>query len=122
LEVRGGLLRVALAIPEHCHERLLRDVDVADLAHAALALLPLLEQPALLRAWRTSARREFEARRGQRRALGATVTGNWRVDSFPQESVAVHVTRVVPTGKTLPEGGVHTTVGAGSLASLAVAE
>ena len=44
------------------------------------------------------------------------------MDSFPQESVAVHVTMVVPTGKTLPEGGAHTTAGVGSLSSLAVAE
>src|SRR5258705_13968580 len=56
----------------------------------------------------------------RRRALGATVTGNSQVDSLPEASVAVHVTRVVPRGKKLPEGGTHTTMGAGSRQSLAV--
>src|SRR5262245_46999498 len=56
------------------------------------------------------------------RTLTATVTGNWQVDWLPEASVAVHVTRVVPRGKKLPEGGTHTTTGSGSSSSLAVTE
>src|SRR5262245_19642846 len=59
-------------------------------------------------------------RRQRPRALSSTVTGNWQVDWLPEVSVAVHVTRVVPRGKTLPEGGTHTTVGEESRQSLAV--
>src|SRR5688572_544993 len=56
------------------------------------------------------------------RALVATVTWNSQVDSFPEASVAVQVTTVVPRGKKLPEGGTHTTPGAGSRQSLAGTE
>ena len=38
---------------------------------------------------------------------------------FPDESVAVHVTIVVPGGNIDPDGGVHTTVGAGGQLSVA---
>jgi hypothetical protein len=48
------------------------------------------------------------------RALPSTVTWNWALDSLPHASVAVQVTSVVPRGKKLPEGGAHTTFGAGS--------
>src|SRR4030095_240325 len=37
----------------------------------------------------------------------------------PAASVPVHVTGVVPIGKSLPEGGTHTTVTGGEHASLA---
>jgi hypothetical protein len=47
-------------------------------------------------------------------------TGNEHVAVFPDESVAVHVTAVVPTGRTEPEGGLHTTVGAGPQLSVAI--
>ena len=39
---------------------------------------------------------------------------------FPDESVAVHVTVVVPAGNTEPDGGLHTTVGGGGQLSVAV--
>src|SRR5688572_4682622 len=54
--------------------------------------------------------------------VGVTTTGNVQTDSFPEASVAVQVTSVVPRGKKLPEGGMQTTVGHGSVASLAVTE
>src|SRR6185436_9496833 len=60
--------------------------------------------------------------RRQRRALSSTVTGNSRTVRFPEASVALQVTRVVPRGKKLPEGGTHTTRGEGSRQSLAVTE
>ena len=40
------------------------------------------------------------------------------MDSFPDASVAVHWTSVVPRGKKLPEGGTHTTLGADMLATI----
>lgn len=40
---------------------------------------------------------------------------------FPAESVAVHVTVVVPTRKSEPDAGLQLTVGAGSTRSVAVA-
>lgn len=46
-------------------------------------------------------------------------TGNEHVAVFPEESVAVHVTDVVPAGNTDPDGGTHTTVGAGGQLSVA---
>src|SRR5262245_17851735 len=77
------------------------------------------------RRFERSARRAILARPGsgggQRwRVLSATVTGNWQVDWFPQASVAVQVTIVVPMGNLLPERGTHVTWGAGSLSSVAV--
>src|ERR1051325_6379120 len=39
-----------------------------------------------------------------------TVTVNVQVALWPQLSLAVHVTVVVPMGKVLPLGGLHTTV------------
>lgn len=39
---------------------------------------------------------------------------------LPDESVAVQVTDVVPTGKVDPDGGLHTTVGAGGQLSVAI--
>ena len=47
-----------------------------------------------------------------------TVTRNVTWVPFPAASVAVQVTVVSPTGKTLPEAGTHTTVGVGSAASV----
>jgi hypothetical protein len=46
-------------------------------------------------------------------------TGNEHVAMFPDESVAVHVTIVVPGGNIDPDGGLHTTVGAGPQLSVA---
>src|SRR6185503_413099 len=72
---------------------------------------------------RPQTRRERVLRsRQRRRSLGATVTGNAHADWFPEASVAVHVTSVVPRGKKLPEGGTHTMLGAGSRQSLAAIE
>jgi hypothetical protein len=42
-------------------------------------------------------------------------------DELPESSVAVQLTVVVPSGNVLPDGGVHTTVGVGSMASTALA-
>lgn len=53
------------------------------------------------------------------RVVARTVTGKEQVDWFPAQSVAVHVTIVVPRGKKLPEGGTHTRLGAGSALSVA---
>jgi hypothetical protein len=50
-----------------------------------------------------------------------TVTVNVAVPSFSRVSVAVHVTVVVPTGNTLPDGGVHVTGTTPSTMSNAVA-
>jgi hypothetical protein len=47
-------------------------------------------------------------------------TGNEHIAVFPDESVAVHVTVVVPAGNTEPDGGLHTTVGAGPQLSVAI--
>jgi hypothetical protein len=49
-----------------------------------------------------------------------TVTVNAQFALWPQESVAMQVTTLVPTGKTLPEGGLQTSFGAGSQSSLTV--
>jgi hypothetical protein len=46
--------------------------------------------------------------------VSSTVTSNWHESEFPAESVTVHVTVVVPSGNVLPEGGTHTSTGAGS--------
>ena len=43
------------------------------------------------------------------------VTVKLQVAVLPDASVAVHVTVVVPTGKHVPEGGLHTTVTPGQL-------
>jgi len=43
------------------------------------------------------------------------VTANEHVAVFPEVSVAVHVTVLVPIGKQLPEAGEHTTVAPGQL-------
>jgi hypothetical protein len=51
--------------------------------------------------------------------LGNTVTVKEQVAVFPQASVAVAVTTVVPTGNTVPDGG--TTVGVIGPAQLSVA-
>jgi hypothetical protein len=48
-----------------------------------------------------------------RKHNGLTVTRNEQEFVFPDESVAVQVVVVVPTGKLDPEGGMHATVGAG---------
>jgi hypothetical protein len=41
---------------------------------------------------------------------GETVSGNAQLAEAAAASVAVHVTGVVPTGKTCPEPGVHVVV------------
>jgi hypothetical protein len=51
---------------------------------------------------------------------GFTVTRNEQVLIFPDESVAVHVTVVVPTAKLDPEGGAQLAVGAGVQLSVGV--
>ena len=56
----------------------------------------------------------------RRHASDFTVTVTVQVEWFPHLSVAVQVTVVTPGGKTLPDGGTHTTTGFGSTASLAV--
>ena len=53
-------------------------------------------------------------------SVSFTVTVNVQVDWFPDESVAVQVTVVFPTGNTLPEGGEQEMTGAGSVSSIAV--
>jgi hypothetical protein len=53
---------------------------------------------------------------------GITTTGNVQTDWFPEASVAVQITVVVPRGNRLPEGGVHTTVGKASWSSVAVTQ
>src|SRR5918911_1538822 len=50
-----------------------------------------------------------------------TVTLKLALPVFPCESVAVHVTFVVPTGKLLPDAGLHVGVSGPSTVSLAVA-
>src|SRR5690606_18404433 len=49
-----------------------------------------------------------------------TVTSKMQVASFPDASVAAHLTIVVPMGKSEPEGGSQTIVGLGSTASVAL--
>src|SRR5262245_9283130 len=56
------------------------------------------------------------------RTARATTTGKRQVVRFPAVSVALHTTIVLPGGKKLPEGGVHTTLGIGSRQSAAVTE
>jgi hypothetical protein len=51
---------------------------------------------------------------------GFTVTLNEQLAPPPQPSLAKHDTLVVPTGKVLPLGGLHTTVGEGLHPPLAV--
>jgi hypothetical protein len=46
-------------------------------------------------------------------------TGKLHVAVFPELSVAVQVTIVVPGGNIDPEGGLHTTVGGGPQLSVA---
>jgi hypothetical protein len=53
-------------------------------------------------------------------ALSETVIVNEAVARFPDKSVAVHVTVVVPSGKVLPGAGEQATEGAGSTLSDAV--
>ncbi len=55
-------------------------------------------------------------------AFGRTITGKVAVASFPERSVTVHVTSVVPRGTKLPDGGLHVTSGEGSALSSAVTE
>jgi hypothetical protein len=43
-----------------------------------------------------------------------TMTSNWQRASFPDESLAVQCTVVVPSGKKEPLGGSHTTSTSGS--------
>src|SRR5262245_4397003 len=50
-----------------------------------------------------------------------TSTVNEQLAEFPQSSVAVQVTVVVPTGNVLPDGGTQTMVGVWSQLSVAVA-
>ena len=52
--------------------------------------------------------------------VSTTVTVKLDDDSLPSKSVAVTLTVVVPSGKTLPPGGVTTSTGAGSTMSVAV--
>ena len=54
--------------------------------------------------------------------VSRTVTVNVALPAFPEESVAVHVTVVVPSGNVEPEAGVHTAVNEPSTLSVAVAE
>ena len=51
---------------------------------------------------------------------GIITTTNVQLVLFPHESVAMQFTGVLPDGKALPDGGLQTTVGAGSQLSLAV--
>src|SRR5262245_65286775 len=53
--------------------------------------------------------------------VSSTLTSNVHESEFPESSVAVQVTVVVPIGNVLPEGGKDSIVGAGSWSSLAVA-
>jgi len=54
--------------------------------------------------------------------VSRTVTVNVALPVFPEESVAVHITVVVPSGNVEPEAGVHTAVNEPSTLSVAVAE
>src|SRR4029079_7004930 len=53
-------------------------------------------------------------------SVSTTVTAKVHSAELPAASVAVHVTVVVPTVNKLPDGGLHTTTGAGSQLSAAV--
>ena len=46
--------------------------------------------------------------------LGITLITKLQLVALPQASVAVQVTRFVPTGKRLPDGGAQVTIGLGS--------
>ena len=48
--------------------------------------------------------------------------GNWQTDSFPETSVAVQATGVVPRENKPPEGGTQTTTGEAVAARAAAAE
>ena len=48
------------------------------------------------------------------RKMSNTFTGKLHVAVFPEASVAVQLTVVVPSGKLVPDGGTHTTAPAGS--------
>lgn len=50
---------------------------------------------------------------------GCTVTVNVQVPMFDDASVAVHVTVVVPTGKSVPGNGAQLTVAPGQLSTAA---
>src|SRR2546427_9452156 len=52
--------------------------------------------------------------------VSRTVTVKLAEFEFPEESVAVHMTVVVPRGNVEPDEGSHTTVGLESTASLTV--
>src|SRR2546427_221725 len=52
--------------------------------------------------------------------VSRTVTVKLAEFEFPEESVAVHMTVVVPRGNVEPDDGSHTSVGVESTASLAV--
>src|SRR2546422_7248459 len=52
--------------------------------------------------------------------VSRTVTVKLAEFEFPEESVAVHMTVVVPRGNVEPDEGSHTTVGVESTASLTV--
>ena len=54
--------------------------------------------------------------------MSFTVTVKVELAVFPAASVAVQVTRVDPTGKVLPEAGLHTTLTPGQLSIAAGAE
>ena len=49
------------------------------------------------------------------RQTSNTVTVNAQAAVFPDESVATHVTVVIPRGKHVPDGGVHATPTPGQL-------
>src|SRR5919197_5574842 len=51
-----------------------------------------------------------------------TMTLKLALPVLPCESVAVHVTCVVPSGNVLPEGGLHVGVSGPSVSSFALAE
>jgi hypothetical protein len=52
--------------------------------------------------------------------VSTTVILNVHAEWLPPVSVAVQVTVVVPSAKVFPDGGTHTTVGCGSVSSVAV--
>ena len=52
--------------------------------------------------------------------VSMTVTSKDAVAEFPAESVAVHVTLVVPSGNVEPDGGAQLSSGAESTASVAL--
>ena len=52
--------------------------------------------------------------------MSTTVTRKLALELFPDASVAVQLTIVVPIANTLPDGGVHVRVGVRPLSSVAV--